>query len=155
MNLPISIALLSAIVATVGAQLLKPLIARLSKEEVYPHMLISTGGMPSSHTAGVTALTSSVGIISGPRSIEFAICFVFSIIVIHDSLNIRMEAGKHAKVINEWAEILSSMYKNGPFEPTNLKTFLGHSFSQVLGGLILGLLVGILLTLALKDIVII
>ena len=61
----------------------------------------------------------------------------------HDAMNIRMEAGKQAKVINEWSEILSKMHKDGPFEPTNLKTLLGHSFAQVLGGIILGLIVGL------------
>ncbi len=150
MDLPISLPLLSAIISTVSAQILKPLIALASKEEISSHMLFSTGGMPSSHTAGVTALTTSVGILTGIDSIYFAICFVFSIIVIHDSLNIRLEAGKHAKVINEWSEILSNMHKGGPFEPTNLKTFLGHSFSQVLGGFLLGLIIGCLITLNLS-----
>ena len=133
MDLPISLPLLSAIISTVSAQILKPLIALASKEEISSHMLFSTGGMPSSHTAGVTALTTSVGILTGIDSIYFAICFVFSIIVIHDSLNIRLEA-----------------HKGGPFEPTNLKTFLGHSFSQVLGGFLLGLIIGCLITLNLS-----
>ena len=78
----------------------------------------------------------------GMASVEFAICVIFSIIVIHDSMNIRAEAGKQADVINEWSRILSEMHKDGPFKQEHLKTMLGHSFSQVFAGIILGLIVG-------------
>ncbi|HBO35742.1 MAG TPA: divergent PAP2 family protein, partial [Sphaerochaeta sp.] len=66
--------------------------------------------------------------------------------VIHDSMGIRREAGKQAEVINEWSRILSDIHREGQFTPENLKTMLGHSFSQVLGGTILGLIVGLLIT---------
>ena len=135
--------LMAAVIACVLAQLLKPVFAILSGHKFSYHQLLSTGGMPSSHTSAVISLTSSIGVIYGVENVAFAISFVFSIIVMHDAMNIRMEAGKQAKVINEWSEILSKMHKDGPFEPTNLKTLLGHSFAQVLGGIILGLLVGL------------
>ena len=140
----------SFIISVLLAQGIKPFLPMFKGSPFRSRLFFASGGMPSSHTAGVTALTTSVGILTGIDSIYFAICFVFSIIVIHDSLNIRLEAGKHAKVINEWSEILSNMHKGGPFEPTNLKTFLGHSFSQVLGGFLLGLIIGCLITLNLS-----
>ena len=83
---------------------------------------------------------------SGLGSVAFAICFVFSFIVMHDAMNIRLEAGKQAEVINEWSKILSQIHQDGVFAPTNLKTLLGHSFAQVIGGIIHGLVVGILVT---------
>ncbi len=141
-NLLMNTALIAAVVAAVTAQLLKPIFSILSGHGYSLHQLLSTGGMPSSHTASVVALTTAIGSINGIGSTSFAISFVFSIIVMHDAMNIRMEAGKQAKVINEWSEILSKMHKDGPFEPTNLKTLLGHSFAQVIGGVILGLIVG-------------
>lgn len=149
-NIFANIPLIAAVIACALAQLLKPVFAKLSGHKFSYHQLLSTGGMPSSHTSAVIALTSSIASLYGVENVAFAISFVFSIIVMHDAMNIRMEAGKQAKVINEWSEILSKMHENGPFEPTNLKTLLGHSFAQVLGGIVLGLIIGLATPLILK-----
>lgn len=149
-NIFANIPLIAAVIACALAQLLKPVFAKLSGHKFSCHQLLSTGGMPSSHTSAVIALTSSIASLYGVENVAFAISFVFSIIVMHDAMNIRMEAGKQAKVINEWSEILSKMHENGPFEPTNLKTLLGHSFAQVLGGIVLGLIIGLATPLILK-----
>ncbi len=149
-NIFANIPLIAAVIACALAQLLKPVFAKLSGHKFTYHQLLSTGGMPSSHTSAVIALTSSIASLYGVENVAFAISFVFSIIVMHDAMNIRMEAGKQAKVINEWSEILSKMHENGPFEPTNLKTLLGHSFAQVLGGIVLGLIIGLATPLILK-----
>ena len=138
--------LVSAFFAWLIAQLLKPFISMISGNKFNPHLLISTGGMPSSHTATVVALSTSIGLTKGVGSTYFAIALIFSIIVIHDAMNIRAEAGKQAEVINEWSRLLSDIHKGGPFTPENLKTMLGHSFSQVIGGFILGLIVSFILT---------
>ena len=61
----------------------------------------------------------------------------------HDAMGIRQEAGKQAEVINEWSKILSDIHEDGVFSQEHLKTMLGHSFSQVVAGLVFGLLVGI------------
>lgn len=102
--------------------------------------------MPSSHTAGVIALVTSVALTEGLGTIHFAISATFAAIVIHDAMGIRRAAGKQAEVINEWSRILSTIHREGQFTPENLKTMLGHSFSQVLGGMLLGLLVGLYIT---------
>ena len=149
-NIFANIPLIAAVIACALAQLLKPVFSKLSGHKFSYHQLLSTGGMPSSHTSAVIALTSSIASLYGVENVAFAISFVFSIIVMHDAMNIRMEAGKQAKVINEWSEILSKMHENGPFEPTNLKTLLGHSFAQVLGGIVLGLIIGLAMPLILK-----
>ena len=149
-NIFANIPLIAAVIACALAQLLKPVFAKLSGHKFTYHQLLSTGGMPSSHTSAVIALTSSIASLYGVENVAFAISFVFSIIVMHDAMNIRMEAGKQAKVINEWSEILSKIHENGPFEPTNLKTLLGHSFAQVVGGIVLGLIIGLATPLILK-----
>ncbi len=141
-NILLNTPLISAFLAWLVAQFLKPFIAKAMGQGFNAHMFLTTGGMPSSHTATVVALTTSIGCLMGMASVEFAICVIFSIIVIHDSMNIRAEAGKQADVINEWSRILSEMHKDGPFKQEHLKTMLGHSFSQVFAGIILGLIVG-------------
>ena len=141
-----NIPLVAATISCITAQLIKPIIGLHSGTGFNKHMMVSTGGMPSSHTSTVVSLTTAVAMTSGLGSIEFAICFVFSFIVMHDAMNIRLEAGKQAEVINEWSKILSQIHQDGAFTPTNLKTLLGHSFAQVIGGIFHGLVVGILVT---------
>ncbi len=145
-NILNNIPLWSSVIATVLAQLLKPVFNLIQGNGFSKHMLVSTGGMPSSHTAAVVSLTSSIGLIYGVGSVSFAISFVVAVIVMHDAMNIRMEAGKQAQIINEWSDILSKLHQNA-FEPTNLKTLLGHSFSQVMGGIFLGLVIGLVFPL--------
>ncbi len=137
---------LSAALSFFLAQLLKPFINALFERRFTWHLLVSTGGMPSSHTAGVIALVTSIAFTQGVGTVYFAIAATFAAVVIHDSMGIRREAGKQAEVINEWSRILSDIHREGQFTPENLKTMLGHSFSQVLGGTILGLIVGLLIT---------
>ena len=146
-NILLNAPLVSAFTAWLVAQVLKPLINLALTGRFNAHMLLTTGGMPSSHTATVIALTTSVAIREGIGSTLFAMCVIFSIIVIHDAMGVRAEAGKQADVINEWSRFLSDIHKDGPFKPEHLKTMLGHSFSQVFAGFILGLLSGGLITL--------
>ncbi|MBR1937930.1 MAG: divergent PAP2 family protein [Spirochaetales bacterium] len=125
------------------AQLLKPIIlCFFHKEKFDKYMLITTGGMPSSHTATVVALTTSVGLIYSFSSVYFAVCAVFSIIIIHDAMNLRMQAGKHAQVLNKWSRYFQNVFDDESFTEEHLKTMLGHSFAQVLGGFVLGLVIG-------------
>ena len=135
--------LISAFVACIAAQVLKPFIAVIMGYKFDRHMFVTTGGMPSSHSATVTALTASIAITQGVGSVAFAVSLVFAFIVMHDAMGIRQEAGKQAEVINEWSRILSDIYEDGVFSQEHLKTMLGHSFSQVVAGLVFGLLVGI------------
>ena len=62
--------------------------------------LIGSGGMPSSHTALVIGLTTAVGVKEGTGSDIFAVCLVFTIVVMYDAAGVRLQAGKHASVLN-------------------------------------------------------
>jgi len=138
-----NIPLLCSFFAWLTAQLLKPVILCLfHKEKFDKYMLITTGGMPSSHTATVVALTTSVGLIYSFSSVYFAVCAVFSIIIIHDAMNLRNQAGKHAQVLNKWSKYFQDMFDDDNFSEEHLKTMLGHNFAQVVGGFILGLAIG-------------
>ena len=146
-NLLANSAFVSAMLAFLIAQILKPFVNALFERRFVWHLLFTPGGMPSSHTAGVVALVTSIGLTYGVGTVYFAISFTFASIVIHDAMGIRRAAGKQAEVINEWSRILSDIHNEGQFTPENLKTMLGHSFSQILGGMILGLAIGLLVTL--------
>ncbi|MBI9093805.1 MAG: divergent PAP2 family protein [Sphaerochaeta sp.] len=141
-NAPFIAAALSVFVA----QMLKPFINVIFERQFDLRLMVSTGGMPSSHTAGVIALTTSIALTEGVGTVYFAIAFTFASIVIHDAMGIRRAAGKQAEVINEWSRLLSDIHREGQFNPENLKTMLGHSFSQVLGGTFLGLVIGLTTT---------
>jgi acid phosphatase family membrane protein YuiD len=99
-----------------------------------------TGGMPSSHSSSVVALTTAVAISQGTKSIVFAICVVFSIVVMYDAAGVRKAAGKHAGIINEITDFFHIVY-NKNFNDEKLKVLLGHSRSEVLAGAILGVMV--------------
>ncbi|WP_320130423.1 divergent PAP2 family protein [uncultured Sphaerochaeta sp.] len=137
---------LSAALAIFLAQLMKPFINAIFDHQFDWSLLHSTGSMPSSHTAGVIALLTSIGMTEGVGTVDFAIAITFAAIVIHDAMGVRREAGKQAEVINEWSRILSDLHREGQFTPENLKTMLGHSFSQVVGGVIVGLIIGVGMT---------
>jgi Uncharacterized protein conserved in bacteria len=86
--------------------------------------MFATGGMPSSHTALVTALAVSLGIIEGFGSIYFAITFVFGMVIAHDSMGIRFEAGKHASVLNRIVDDINELLQTKEAQEKNSKTCL-------------------------------
>ncbi len=141
-----NIPLFSAAIAFVCAQLLKPIINTMLGNGWKWRFLITTGGMPSSHSAAAAALTVSVGMASGIDSIEFAICVFIALVIMNDAMNVRYETGKQAELLNKWSEILSQLHENGPFSPTAFKTMIGHSAIQVIAGAVLGLVVGAIFT---------
>ena len=63
--------------------------------------MLGSGGMPSAHSTFVVALSTAIGIKNGVFNDLFAICLIFSIIVIYDAMNIRYQSGLHAKAINK------------------------------------------------------
>ena len=141
-------ALIAAIAGLVSAQLLKPLISILTGNGFRFYLFITTGGMPSSHTSAVIALTTSVALTEGLGSPLFALCVIISLIIMNDATNVRLETGKQAKLLNEWSEIFA-MHESG-ISPQNLKTMIGHSATQVLAGLFLGVIAGAAVTLWLR-----
>jgi len=136
----------AATIGFLGAQFIKPFITLALEHRWAPGLAFSTGGMPSSHTAGVVALATSIGMTIGCGTVAFAIAGCFGAITIHDAMGIRRAAGKQAEVINEWSSILAEIHEDGCFTQEHLKTMLGHSFPQVFCGALFGALVGFLVT---------
>lgn len=131
----------AAIIGTCSAQILKVLIIFFVERRLAFERLLETGGMPSSHTAGVVALTTVIAVEEGVASPLFAIASVFGFIVMYDATGIRRAAGLHAELINELVDKMQHLFDDG-FQPQILKTLLGHTYPQVLAGLLLGLAVG-------------
>ena len=126
--------LMNALLAWATAQILKFFIYLAVNRTIDRKRLTGDGGMPSGHSATVTALAVTSGLEYGYDSPAFAVCVVLAIIVMHDAMGVRREAGRHAKAINELLETLSSQQ-----EPdVKLKEFLGHTPMQVCCGAVLG-----------------
>ncbi|MDR0964680.1 MAG: divergent PAP2 family protein, partial [Clostridium sp.] len=101
--------------------------------------------MPSSHSATVCALLTAVCFEHGPGGFEFAVTFLFAMIVMHDAMGVRRETGKQAQVINDMTEVFKKMGHSDITPEQALKEFVGHSPLQVLAGAVLGILISILL----------
>ena len=123
--------------AAIIAQIIK-VITDIIKKEFAWNRFNSYGGMPSSHTALVVSLSASVGYYNGWNSAAFAICVIFSLIVIRDAVGFRKQLGLHAKSINEQ---ISELPAEESFKFRHLPERIGHKPSEVFAGFILGLVV--------------
>ena len=103
---------------------------------------IGTGGMPSSHAAGATALALSSGLELGFSSPVFALAFVFAIVTMFDAQGVRRSAGEQAEILNK---ILEDIYFQGKIKEGKVRELLGHTPIQVLAGSIIGALIAIAL----------
>lgn len=144
MNVFENTALIAALVATVLAQLIKVVIVLTTERRWAPERLLETGGMPSSHSAAVTALATALGLVYGWSHPYFAIATVLATIVMYDATGIRRAAGQQAELINDLVEELGHLFDDG-FKPQALKTLLGHTYPQVVVGGLLGILTGLAL----------
>jgi acid phosphatase family membrane protein YuiD len=95
-----------------------------------------TGGMPSSHSATMTATTLAIGLYSGFDHPAFAIAVAISMVVIYDAAGVRREAGYHAERINM---LIDELFRGKMLDQKQLKEMLGHSPLEVVGGVLVGL----------------
>jgi acid phosphatase family membrane protein YuiD len=127
----------TAILASVLAQVLKLFIYYLVERRWQWERLAETGGMPSSHSATVSALATGVGLTSGLNSSLFAVTVVLAIIVMYDATGIRRAAGLHAARLNDLIDEFRKLVEQGP-QPEPLKELLGHTYLEVGVGAALG-----------------
>lgn len=129
--------LVLAILAMLTAQTFKFLRAMFVRRRPDFTRLVGTGGMPSAHSASVTALTAAVGIGEGWRSPLFAVAAFFSLVTMYDATGIRRAAGKQAQVLNR---MLEEMREYHTLDPERLSELLGHTPLEVLVGALYGAL---------------
>lgn len=134
--------LLVSFAASLTAQVLKLVVEFAINRKINFRVIVETGGMPSSHSALVTALATGVGQVKGWDSVEFAIATIFAIIVMYDAAGVRQAAGKQARILNQ---IVDEMFQENPeFNEDRLKELLGHTPIQVIAGSALGIAIALL-----------
>ena len=139
--------LMAALFAIIFAQFVKIPIQYIVTRELEWKLFTSTGGMPSSHSAAVTALTTSVALEYGISSTIFAIAAMFAIITMYDATGVRFQAGQQALTINRMRNDLYIFMDETRKWPKlkeeerveDLKTLLGHKPSEVLMGALTGI----------------
>ena len=130
-------ALIVGITAVIIAQVLKFFVHLILKRKVDLRLFTTTGGMPSSHAAGVMGLATTVGLIQGFSSIDYAMALGYALVVMYDAAGVRRAAGKQAACLNK---IIMDIYKQELKEAGGrLKELLGHTPMQVLMGAVLGI----------------
>ena len=134
--------LITGCVAWLISQFTKAVIYLIINKRFNWERLLGDGGMPSSHSATVTAVAVMTGLNCGWDSPVFAVAAVLALVVMHDAMGVRRETGKQAKVINNMMDWLSEFSSDIPPEE-KLKEFVGHSPTQVFFGALLGIIVGV------------
>lgn len=130
--------------AWITAQILKTIVHAIVNRKIDWPRLIGDGGMPSSHSATVTAIAGTCAFAYGLASFQFGVTLILAFIVMHDAMGVRFETGKQAKVLNQMIDFIDSMGKNlSPEE--KLKEFVGHTPMQVFAGAVLGLFIAFVL----------
>lgn len=129
--------ILSVIWAYIFASLIKMVFHYLGTDKWDWMIFFRTGGMPSSHTASIIAMTTSVYLQDGPTSL-FMVCIIVSAIVISDAIGLRRAVGKQAQTLNQMADEIKYF---GKIRTRKLQELLGHTPRQAIGGFVLGILV--------------
>lgn len=118
------------------AQVIKFCIFTIKSKKMNFKIFTTTGGMPSSHSAGVMGLSTSVGLIAGFDSLIFAIALGFSLVTMYDAAGVRRAAGKTAACLNK---MMDDFYKHDVQAiGGKLKELLGHTPFEVIMGAIFG-----------------
>ena len=129
--------LIAGISAWLAAQVIKTILYALIHHRLDISRLVGDGGMPSGHSATVSAVAAMCFLLYGGGSAYFALSMILAVITCHDAMNSRQQIGKQAKVLNA---ILQDMLE-GEKPETVLKELVGHTRSQVFAGILLGIAV--------------
>lgn len=128
--------LTSAMMSAFMAQFLKIVFYFKTHKKINFKILTETGGMPSSHSSFVIALSTSVALVDGYLSTQFAIAIGYALVVMYDAAGLRRSAGKMATVLNK---VVDDYYHEKPAKPSErLIELLGHTPIEVLMGALLG-----------------
>jgi hypothetical protein len=136
--------ILPPLVAWAVAQVCKIIVEAYRKRRLDLTILAKMGGMPSSHTAMVIALTTALGRLNGPGSPVFGLALIFSLVVMYDAAGVRRAAGRQAAVLNR---VVDDLREHRGFHEDRLLELLGHTPFEVFAGAAIGVVTGIVFTL--------
>lgn len=108
-----------------------------------PERIAGGGGFPSAHSATVTGLACSTGIVCGTGGFEFVMALIFAIVVMYDAMGVRYETGQQAKVLNRMREKELSEGRE-PEQDQPMEEKIGHTFPEIAAGVILGIFVAVI-----------
>jgi acid phosphatase family membrane protein YuiD len=118
------------------AQVLKFVIELIYRRRVNFRLLTTAGGMPSSHSAAVSALTTAIAIREGVSSSLFVLSLLFAVVTMYDAAGVRRAASIQAHILNQMIE---ELFKGHPISENKLRELLGHTPIEVFAGLVLGI----------------
>ena len=134
--------LVTALIGWFVAQALKVIFVLIKYKKFDVKRFVGSGGMPSSHSSTVCALTVAIGITNGFGSDIFALATVLSLVVMYDAAGVRRAAGQQAKILNK---IIDDWKKASPADTEKkLKELLGHTPFEVIAGAVLGVVIAII-----------
>lgn len=139
--------IVTALTSISTAQLLKIPLKKWKTGKWEWDTIVETGGMPSSHSAGVASLATYVALKRGYPTIDFALATIFGLIVMYDAQGIRRQTGELSIRVNDLYEEVEKVAGEQPgykyeARKQKLKEMLGHQPEEVIGGAILGLAIG-------------
>ena len=123
------------------ASVAKVIIILIREKRLDFRKLYASGGMPSSHSATVSALAIAVAKTDGLKSTNFAIAFILAFIVMYDASGVRRAAGEQARILNQ---LVNNLSEHKPvYLKKNLKELIGHTPLEVIVGALLGILIAL------------
>lgn len=133
--------LVTCILAWFTAQVIKVFTSLIQNKRFDFRRFVGSGGMPSSHAAFVTSLSTAVGLEKGFGGTDFAVCAVFALVVMYDAAGVRHAAGQQARILNKLVE----KWEKSDFTDTDkhLKELLGHTPKEVVAGALLGIAIAL------------
>jgi acid phosphatase family membrane protein YuiD len=133
--------LMVTLIAWAIAQTIKVGLGVLRAKRFDFRWFIGTGGMPSAHAAGSSALAVIIGLDYGFDTVLFALAAVFAVVTMFDAQGVRRSTGKQAAILNK---VLDDIYWKGKIEEARLKELIGHTPIEVFMGSIIGILLAII-----------
>ena len=131
-------ALIAGLVAWLLAQIIKLPLNYFFTRKWNWALLLTTGGMPSSHSSLMTGTVFAIGLYHGFDNPIFALGVAITMIVTYDAAGVRRQAGIHAQRINL---LFGELLQGHPVSERDLREVLGHTPLEVIGGILLGLIV--------------
>ena len=139
--------LIVGVVSWFFAQVLKCISNLILTKKFSIERLFGDGGMPSGHSATVMSVAVATGLYEGFNTAIFAVAMILAIVVMHDAMNVRYQAGKQAELLNAMADMFEKITGADLPNEEKLKELLGHTPLQVGAGGVLGVAVAVIMYL--------
>lgn len=132
----------AGIFAWIISQLIKFFSAWFFHRNLDLTKLVVSGGMPSSHSALVTAACARTAVESGIQSPTFGLSIIFALVVMYDAAGVRQAVGRQARILND---LVKEVYSGKDVQPGRIRELLGHTPIEVFFGSVLGIIVALLI----------